>query len=387
MSGAGSDQGKNPTVVGIFPGLLGFGGVQEASRQLVGALTGILERRGWHGTFLGLNDSAGLQTLSVEDQKIEFRGYDRAKFRLSFDAALLALKKPSIVIAAHPNLAPPARWMKRISRAMKTIVLCHGVDVWERLPPSRREALVRADLVLAPSTHTADKLVNVQGVSAERIRVLPWPVNAALMRMAERPSDLTLPARFPKGRVILTVGRWATSEQYKGADKLIEAMPELLRAFRGLQLVAVGSGDDLPRLKGIAERLKVSHAVHFLEGLSREELAACYAHSEIFALPSTGEGFGIVFLEAMAFGLPVVGVAAGGVTDIVQDGVNGLLVSGGDQPSLTAALQQLLQDATLRSRLGNNGAEMVRQKYQFTSFERGLEAILIGCGLDSVGSA
>jgi phosphatidylinositol alpha-1,6-mannosyltransferase len=123
--------------------------------------------------------------------------------------------------------------------------------------------------------------------------------------------------------------------------------------------------------------------VCFLERVSREELAACYARAEIFALPSTGEGFGIVFLEAMAFGLPVVGAAAGGVTDIVKDGVNGLLVPGNDAAALIQSLGQLLGDRAFGSALGERGAEIVRQKHRFHALESKFERILMECGLDS----
>jgi glycosyltransferase involved in cell wall biosynthesis len=184
--------------------------------------------------------------------------------------------------------------------------------------------------------------------------------------------------------VILTVGRWAASERYKGADDLIRAMPQLLGSFPDLHLVAVGGGDDLVRLKTIAAEFGITSSVKFFERISVEQLAACYARAEIFALPSTGEGFGIVFLEAMGFGVPVVAAAAGGVTDIVKDGVNGLLVPGRDAVALVQSLDRLLSDPGFASALGRRGAEIVRQKYRLQVFKRELEAILIECGLDSI---
>jgi phosphatidyl-myo-inositol dimannoside synthase len=371
-------------VVGLFPELLGLGGIQEASRQVVCALQNILARRGWSASYLGLNDPTGPQILRVADRSISFRGYKRSKVRFALRALLLATKAPRIVIAAHPNLAVPARWMKYLYPRLKMVVLCHGVEVWERLPTHRREALQAADMILAPSTYTAEKLASLQGIASDKIRVLPWPINTEMLRMSDTPSDLPLPAGFPGAPVILTVGRWSAAERYKGADDLIRAMPQLLVSFPGLHLVLVGGGDDLPRLKEIAAELRIGVSVRFLERISREQLAACYAHAEVFALPSTGEGFGIVFLEAMAFGLPVIGAAAGGVIDIVEDGMNGLLVPGKEPATLIRALDQLLRDPGLRSTLGKRGAEIVRDKYRFQVLERNLEAILIECGMDSM---
>ena len=121
---------------------------------------------------------------------------------------------------------------------------------------------------------------------------------------------------------------------------------------------------------GIADR------VHFLSCLSGDELAACYAHADVFAMPSSGEGFGLVFLEAMAFAKPVVGAACGGTTDLVEHGVNGLLVPSGDTQKLVAALVSLLGDEPFSARLGRRGAQLVREKYTFENFERELERIL-----------
>jgi glycosyltransferase involved in cell wall biosynthesis len=123
----------------------------------------------------------------------------------------------------------------------------------------------------------------------------------------------------------------------------------------------------------------VANQVHFLENLSREQIAACYASAEIFALPSTGEGFGLVFLEAMAFSKPVVAAAAGGATDVIEDGINGLLVPPRDTGQLAQALGRLLNDEALRAELGRRGAEMVRQMYQFEVFRAELERLLGEC--------
>jgi len=374
-------------VVGLFPELLGIGGIQEASRQVAHALQDILLPRGWCTSYLGLNDPAGPQTLEVGGGRTSFRGYQRSKVKFMARALLLARKSPRIVLAAHPNLANPARWMKSISPASKTIVMCHGVEVWEPLPARRKAALMAADMVLAPSTYTAEKLHTVQGVDVEKIRILPWPIDPLMLRLADAPSSLTLPEGFPQGHVILTVGRWVAAERYKGADDMIRAIPQLMNSVPDVRLVLVGNGDDLPRLKDLMAELSLGASVRFYDRLSREQLAACYAHADVFALPSTGEGFGLVFLEAMAFGVPVVGAAADGVTDIIKDGVNGRLVPGKDLATLVGKLGQLLRDGPMRATLGKKGAEIVREKYQFQAFERRVESLLAVCGMDSRAAA
>ena len=133
---------------------------------------------------------------------------------------------------------------------------------------------------------------------------------------------------------MLTVGRWASAERYKGIDELIHATTLLRSKVDNLHLVVVGQGDDLPRLRKLAIKEGGAKSVHFLGRVSREELAACYAGTDVFAMPSSGEGFGLVFLEAMAFAKPIVGTSRGGTTDLVEHEVNGLLVPSGESRGL-----------------------------------------------------
>lgn len=369
-------------IIGLFPELLGVGGVQEAGRLTAAAISGCAQRRGRPVEFFGLNDPRGSHSIDVGGQTISFQGFGRAKVRFVLAgirrARSLSRDAIGIVLAAHPNLALPAMWIRRTRLNLRVVVMSHGIDVWKPLPAFRRRALARADIVLAPSSDTAKKLVEVQGVAPSKVRKLAWPMSPAILRMADASGGLPLPTAFPQGRVILTVGRWAASERYKGADELIRAIAQLRAETPGLHLVAVGGGDELPRLRHLAAELGLTDCVHFFENLSRQEIAACYSHADVFALPSTGEGFGLVFLEAMAFSKPVVGASCGGTTDVVQDEVNGLLVAPQDLGRLVFALRRLLGDKSLRQRLGQRGGQIVREGYSFDNFQRELAQILSG---------
>ena len=370
-------------VVCLFPDLLGLGGIQEASRQTIAAMHEILLKRGWSGSFLSLNDPPGEQTVAIGDQHVQFVGFGRSKIRFALQAISQGRTNAGIVMAAHPNLAVVARMMKFFSPEIKIVVMTHGVEIWKRLPSYRRNAVQSADAVLATSSYNVGKLTESQNVMQEKIHRLPWPISSRMLQLAESPEKLVPPEAFPQGRVILTVGRWMSSERYKGADELIRALAQLHTIFPGLCLVLVGGGDDLPRLKRIAADLGVADTTRFLDEVSREQLAACYARSEIFALPSSGEGFGLVFLEAMAFGKPLVGAAAGGIVDVLKDSVNGVLVPPRDTAALVRALDRLLRHDSLRAELGHRGAEIVRLKYRFDVFQSELENVLLECGLDS----
>jgi len=363
-------------IIGLFPELLGVGGIQEAGRQTVAALNEIARRRGWKTFFLSLNDAPGEHLVSSGALDSQFRAFGRAKARFFLAAARIALDNAAIVLAAHPNLGLPAAFMKRLSPQLKSVVICHGVEVWQLLPRVRRAALRRADLLIAPSHFTVQKIHEIQGVPIDKIRRLPWPLSPAVLALAARSTELEPPAEFPNGKVILTVGRWAASERYKGVDDLIRAFAQLRLAVPDLHLVIVGKGDDLMRLEKLAAEMTTPGAIHFLQGLTLEELAACYGRADVFALPSTGEGFGMVFLEAMAFGKPIVAAAAGGSTDLVENEVNGLLVPAHNPDELAKALGRLMGDDAFRSTLGRRGVERVHSQYSFKRFESELDQIL-----------
>jgi len=363
-------------VIGLFPELLGPGGVQRVGRHAGAVLAAFAQQRGMAYRFFALNDPPGLHRICVGENDFVASGFSRAKLRFVIAALRALRRRPSLVLAAHAHLAPLAWVMKTRSPRLRVLVLTHGIEVWTPLPPLRRRALQRADLVLAPSSDTARQLAAQQGIPAEKIRQLPWALDPQFSALLAMSKANHLPASFPRGRVVLTVGRWAANERYKGVDALIAALPRLLPAVPDLHLVAVGDGDDRARLEQLARELGVSARVLFLSGLTPEQLTACYQRCDVFALPSRGEGFGLVFVEAMAHGKPVVGGAHGGTRDIIEDGVNGLLVPHGDIERLSRALAALLADEPLRREMGLRASERVRSAYLFEHFQARLNEIL-----------
>lgn len=362
-------------IIGLFPGLASVGGVQLAGRQTAAALSAIARDRGWPCVFLSLNDPRGEGEASVREMRFRFTGFARQKSRFLFKALLLARGNPKLIFAAHPNLAPIAGIMKAVSKDARAVLGAHGIEIWEPLSVIRRRMLRRADIVTAPSSDTARRLVRIQGVPEGKIRKLPWPLDPEFAEFAKHAEKLSRPAGFPRGQVVLSVGRWSAIERYKGADLLIQAVAELADDFPELHLVLAGSGDDLIRLKQQARNSDAEERVHFLTELSRAELAACYASADIFALPSTGEGFGLVFLEAMAFGKPVIGANVGGIPDVVENGREGLLIEPATE-AISSALMRLLSDHRLREELGARGKQRVNNEFTFEGFQRRLWAVL-----------
>ena len=362
-------------LLGLFSELDTPGGVQRAGRHVAAVMNEFASGHGLDCRFLSLNDSSELHRLTVGTREFVFTGSARGKARFSV-AAARAARGAKLVVAGHPFLAPVAQGVRLFARQAKSIVWTHGLEVWEPLSILRRNALRRADLVIAPTKDTADHVASQQDVARERIRVLPWALDPQFESLLATKPAPKLPANFPSGRIILTVGRWFADERYKGMDTLITAMPRLLSEWPDLQLVAVGEGDDQEWLEQIADGRGVLRHVHFLSGLTYPEIAACYQACEVFALPSRGEGFGLVYLEAMACGKPVIGGAHGGAPEVIDDGKTGYLVQHGDAGQLATSLEALLADPAHGREMGAQGRARVEQEFRFAIFAKSLKKIL-----------
>jgi phosphatidyl-myo-inositol dimannoside synthase len=363
-------------LIGLFPELNAPGGIQRAGRHLAFVLSEYAAAHKMEYRILSLNDSQELHRMRVSDREFVFTGSARGKTRFAASAVKAARRRPKLVIAAHPNLAPIVSAMRLAAPRTKSIICTHGIEVWEPLSSLRRNSLRRATLVMSPSRATADFLVSIQGVAPGKIRVLPWGLDPDFDAKLLATSSALLPKEFPSGRVILTVGRWEATERYKGMDTLIHAMPRLLMRWPQLQLAIVGTGEDRPWLENIARDSGVGLHIHFLTGLSYDQLSACYKAAEIFALPSRGEGFGFVYLEAMARSKPVIGGAHGGAPEVIKDGVTGYLVQHGDPVQLATSIDTLLSDPELAKKMGARGRERIDNEFRFSVFSKGFKKIL-----------
>jgi glycosyltransferase involved in cell wall biosynthesis len=171
-----------------------------------------------------------------------------------------------------------------------------------------------------------------------------------------------LAARYAGHRVVLFVGSLRSSQRHKGLDILIRAFASVHASRTDVRLVVVGQGDGLASYRAVAAAAGVANEVDFAGYQPYEQLAAYYKLATALAMPSTSrsEGYGMVFTEAGAVGIPVIGSAIGGVPDAVRHGETGLLVTPKDVDELIDALGRLLDDARLARRLGAAGAARAR---------------------------
>jgi glycosyltransferase involved in cell wall biosynthesis len=226
---------------------------------------------------------------------------------------------------------------------------------------------------MSVSAYTAREMVKTQKLNPQRVFVLSPSLDPSF---AQGPCDgVSLPLP-PGGRMLLTVARLISSEPGKGVDSVIKVLPKVMKVVPDLFYVIVGGGDLQPRLEEMARESSVRDRIFFIGKLQLEQLKACYSRTDVFVMPSHQEGFGIVFLEAMAFGKPVIAGDHGGAPEIVQDGVTGFSVNPDDLEALTDRLIQLLQNEALRIKMGEAGRQRVEENFTFMRFEERLVRIL-----------
>jgi phosphatidylinositol alpha-1,6-mannosyltransferase len=242
-----------------------------------------------------------------------------------------------VVFCGHVYMAPIAWAVARLIGA-RYWLQTHGTDVWEQRPKLRRRAIEAADMVTAVSRGTRHILLGWVDLPPDRVRVIPDTVQDRFVP-APPPEALRERLALGPGPILLTVGRLSASERYKGHEQVFAALPALRAKYPTLVYAVAGGGDDRAYLEQRARELAGDPgAVRFLGFVPEEDLLGLYHLADLYVMPSTQEGFGIVYLEAAACGLRVVGGVGGGSADAVPDERVGVLVDPSDRAALVAAI-------------------------------------------------
>jgi phosphatidyl-myo-inositol dimannoside synthase len=259
------------------------------------------------------------------------------RVRWSAKAIDLVLRQRfDVILCGHLYAAPLAAALSAMTGARLWLQV-HGVEAWTPLGSIVRHSVERASLITSVSRFTRRRLLGWCALAPERVRVLPNTVGHAFEPRQPR-TDLIHRHGLAGKKVILTVSRLASGERYKGHDRIIHAMPTVLRTHPSAIYLIVGLGDDRPRLKALAREIGLADRVIFAGQVAGDELPDYFALADVYAMPSTGEGFGIVFLEAAACGLPVIGGNRDGSLDALADGTVGRAVDPEGSEALADAL-------------------------------------------------
>ncbi|MBE7177816.1 MAG: glycosyltransferase family 4 protein [Mucilaginibacter polytrichastri] len=295
--------------------------------------------------------------LSLHDQnsdlqsaylpKDHFSGCAGKPFRF-LRKAMIRARSADILLLSHINLALPALLVQKIYPHLQIVLIAHGVEIWRKQSRWRIHLLRICEKIIAVSHFTKDTISATHGIPPKKIQVL----NNCLDPFFERPGSFDKPDYLLRKHkldgsqpVLFALTRMSAYEQYKGYDRVIEALPDILRSYPGTQYLIGGKCDDAEkeRIEALARKTGVKKDVKLIGFIHDHELADYFLLADVFCLPSRKEGFGIVFIEAMACGLPVVAGNKDGSVDTLNNGQFGEAVDPDSVPQISSMVKRHLE--------------------------------------------
>ncbi len=307
----------------------------------------------------------------IEQSPANIKQYPAIQGKLPYilKALTLSMKtKPDLIFCGHLNLLPLAWLAAKLCRAKLWLQL-HGIDAWQKPGYLPCRLIEQVAFVSCVSRYTRRRFLAWANLPPCRVKILPNTVSKVSYRPRQADvKKLKQQLDIQKKTVLLTVGRLSARERYKGHDRVLRCLPQLLKRNPDLCYLIAGSGDDQERLETLAAELDIADQVKFLGKVADEQLNALYAMADLFVMPSTGEGFGIVFLEAMATGTPALGLDCDGSVDPLQDGKLGFV---SNEKNLCATIQHAL-DTPVTSNL----SQQVKTIFGQETFARHVQALV-----------
>jgi glycosyltransferase involved in cell wall biosynthesis len=259
---------------------------------------------------------------------------------------LRILRKDSkfdLIVCGHINLLPLAylagAWLKK-----PVILFIYGIDVWQPTKSSIINALVKKiTFCVSISEITKIKFIKWAGLNQEKVLLLPNAIH--LSNYGKGDKDIKLLKRYglKDKKVVMTLGRMSENERYKGFDEIIEIVPELIQKVPNIVYLIVGDGTDRQRLERKVKTLGIEKYVIFAGFVTEAEKSDHYRLADAYVMPSYGEGFGFVFLEALACGIPVIASKVDGGREAVRNGKLGVLVDPKNPEELKSEILRILE--------------------------------------------
>lgn len=324
------------------------GGIQMASLNLLNAMVVLapqvkIQVHLLHDRCFSSDYQASQQT------KFYFSGYWPNKIRNVFytlQALFSAVSdRPDLIITTHLCFTPIAYLLKRLIK-IPYWTIAHGIEAWDIQKQHLQQTFQAADRILSVSQYTSGRILSSPSfdIDSQKIKLLPNTFELHRFDLRPKPKHLIQYYQLDEDQpIILTVSRLLESEKYKGYDRILEALPQIRECIPNIHYILVGKGDDLSRIETLIQELNLDRHVTLTGFIPDEDLCDHYNLCDVFAMPSKGEGFGIVYLEAMACGKPCLGGNQDGALDALAQGELGVLVNPDDIDEIAQTLIQLLK--------------------------------------------
>jgi glycosyltransferase involved in cell wall biosynthesis len=323
------------------------GGIQSYVKDILNAYAALPAR----GDVFLLRDGAEVENSS-EHSNLKFHYFKSKSALLGRTRLAIALfvhllnHRPDRVFCGHILLTPLVQTLCQ-PLGIPYTVLTYGKEVWEPLSPTKQNALRKAEQIWTISRYSRDRACASNQIDPQRFQFLFCAVDGAVFTPQAKSPELLEKYGLRDAKVLMTVARLWSGDPYKGVDVTIRALPAIAQRFPNVKYLVIGRGDDQPRLAHLAEDLGVRDRVIFAGFVATEDLPPHYCLADAYVMPSQ-EGFGIVYLEAMACGVPVLSGDADGSADPLQDGALGWRVPHRDPVAVATACVEMLQSMDQR---------------------------------------
>jgi phosphatidyl-myo-inositol dimannoside synthase len=321
----------------------GFGGIAQYNRDVID----VLSRQDCVEEIVVLPLVVSSYSF-VAPSKVKYVQYDikgsggRLRFLAVAAAQVISLQRFDAIYCAHINLMPIAAFIRGVRR-VPVVLAIYGIDAWQRSSVWFSGLAVScSDLVISISQLTLDRFREWSAIDGIKTAIVPNAIRSEKYGVGAKRADLAARLGLTGGPVIMTFGRLSSAERYKGFDETLELLPQLRQAEPDLKYLIAGDGDDRPRLEAKAFDLGLANSVVFSGPVPEESKADYYRLADAYVMPSSGEGFGFVVIEAMACGIPVVVSATDGTREAVRGGELGFVVDPKDREALRKAVLEAL---------------------------------------------
>jgi glycosyltransferase involved in cell wall biosynthesis len=276
--------------------------------------------------------------------------------------------KIDLLICGHLNLLPLA-WLLSLYFRVPLGLILHGVEAWKPSSKPLSNFLLRyVDYLISVSDITLARFQLWASLRETKTFILPNSVQLQYYSPGLKPEDLLRKYDLEAKKVLLTLGRLDYRERYKGFDEVIDVLPDLVFEDPRLVYIVAGDGPDRKRLEAKVHQLKLDRHVIFTGFISEHRKADYYRLADAFVMPSRGEGFGIVLLEAMACGIPVMASKLDGSSEALLNGKLGLLVDPTNPEEVKAGIREILKQP--------KSIPQGLEYFSFENFERRCHQIL-----------
>ncbi len=323
------------------------GGIQKFNQNFLKALAESMDIEKDQITALSLLDHK--KDLQF-NKGLEKHTSGRSKIVFLCKAVLLGLRSDTIVFG-HINILFPLVLLFKVWGKKKLVLITHGIEIWKPVSFFKKMCLSKLDLIVTVSSFTEERIRAIHQIPKEKIKVLYNTLDPSFKTTFDQSIINGLKEKLQinsQDKLILTVCRLTKGEKYKGYDKVISVIPNLIKEFPTIKYVIAGKYDheEKERITELIGRYNLEDRIILTGYVSDEELPALYSIADLFIMPSKKEGFGIVFLEALAYGKPVIGGNKDGSVDALQSGKFGLLVNPDIETEIEEAIKAVLNKKT-----------------------------------------